>query len=45
MKLVFVFIPLIHYAKYLIDLWNKIRDSKNEVDLKSIDEALKNFVL
>lgn len=32
-------------VKYINELWKQIKDSKNEIDLKSIDDALKNYVM
>ena len=32
-------------VRYLRELWNTIKDSKTELDLKSIDDALKNYVM
>ena len=32
-------------VKYLHQLWDQLKDSKNEIDLKSIDDALKNYVM
>jgi hypothetical protein len=31
--------------RYLHELWSQIKDSKTELDLKSIDDALKTYVL
>lgn len=32
-------------VRYLHELWRQIIDSKNEVDLKSIDDAIKSYVM
>ena len=32
-------------VRYLRELWNTLKDSKTELDLKSIDDALKNYVM
>ena len=32
-------------VEYIRELWKQIKDTKNEVDLMSIDEALKNYVM
>ena len=32
-------------VRYLNELWKQIKDSKTELDLKSIDDALKNYVM
>lgn len=32
-------------VRYLNELWKQIKDSKTELDLKSIDDALKSYVM
>ena len=32
-------------VRYINELWKQIKDSKTELDLKSIDDALKNYVM
>ena len=32
-------------VRYINQLWKQIKDSKTELDLKSIDDALKNYVM